>query len=42
MGKTYRNTKNDSPKQKNKGNQSKNKSSNKKNNKNKGFDEDDQ
>jgi hypothetical protein len=29
MGKTYRNTKNDSPKQKNKGNQSKNKSSNK-------------
>jgi len=29
MGKTYRNSKNDSPKQKNKGNQSKNKSSNK-------------
>ena len=39
MGKTYRNTKNDSPKQKNKWNQSKNKSSNKKNNKNKGFDD---
>ena len=35
MGKTYRNTKNDSPKQKNKGNQSKNKSPNKNNQKNK-------
>jgi hypothetical protein len=40
MGKTYRNSKSDSPKQKNKGNQSKNKSSNKKNNKNKGFEDD--
>jgi hypothetical protein len=35
MGKTYRNSKNDSPKQKNKGNQSKNKSPNKNNKKNK-------
>jgi hypothetical protein len=35
MGKTYRNSKNDSPKQKNKGNQSKNKSSNKNIKKNK-------
>jgi len=40
MGKTYRNSKSDSPKQKNKGNQSKNKSSNKKNNKNQGFEDD--
>jgi len=35
MGKTYRNLKNDSTKQKNKGNQSKNKSSNKNIKKNK-------
>ena len=35
MGKTYRNSKNHSPKQKNKGNQSKNKSSNKNIKKNK-------
>jgi hypothetical protein len=33
MGKTYRNPKSDSPKQKNKGNQSKNKSTKKNNNK---------
>ena len=35
MGKTYRNSKIDSPKQKNKGNQSKNKTTNKNNKKSK-------
>ena len=39
MGKTYRNPKSDSPKQKNKGNQSKNKSTKKNNNKTKNTNE---
>jgi hypothetical protein len=39
MGKTYRNSKNDSPKQKNKGNQSKNKTTNKNKKRKGGFED---
>lgn len=41
MGKTYRNSKSDSPKQNNKGNQSKNKNTKKNNNKKGKFGNDD-